>query len=81
MSQAMKQFLIYLLSRPRAAVRFGYASALAPYWKEFGELSPYEVFVEGKFTNVRPTWRYLPTASPRTKSFLVLLDCCPFFNF
>lgn len=57
------------------------ASALAPYWKEFGELSPYEVFVEGKFTNVRATWRYLPTASPRTKSFLVSLDCCPFFNF
>jgi hypothetical protein len=26
--------------------------ALAPYWKEFGDLSPYEVFIEEKFTKV-----------------------------
>src|SRR5262245_56287494 len=25
---------------------------LLPYWREFGELSPYEAFIEGKFTNI-----------------------------
>jgi hypothetical protein len=33
------------------------ASFLLPYWKEFGELSPYEAFVEGKFTEVLLTTR------------------------
>ena len=28
------------------------ATLLAPYWKEFGDMSPYEAFIEGKFTNV-----------------------------
>jgi len=28
------------------------ATLLIPYWKEFGELSPYEAFVDGKFTDV-----------------------------
>ena len=28
------------------------ASFLLPYWKDFGDLSPYETFVDGKFTDV-----------------------------
>src|SRR5438105_14510756 len=31
------------------------ASFLLPYWKDFGDLSPYETFVDGKFTDVLVT--------------------------